>query len=118
MPTTKFTMPVAETDSIEYVDTSIIKTQWVETVSLPIYPINNNTSKTSKVQRLSRNYTLIKHMMGEVGLRLNYDYIIIPNTNDVSTIDIKFTEQSQQHASMCVLLWMGKYKDAKTESTL
>lgn len=110
-------MPVANSDSIEYVDMSGVNTQWVETVSLPTYPIDDNTRSKSKLQWLSRNYDLIKHMMGEMRLQLNRDYIIIPNTHNCSTIDIKFAEQSRQHASICVLIW-GRYKNAEIRSNL
>ena len=115
MPTTNFTMPVADCDSIEYVDMSGVNTQWVESISLPTYSSNN--SGKSKFATLNRNYTYIKHMMDELGLRLNRDYIIIPTTTELCSIDIKFTENSRQYASMCVLVW-GKYKTAKIESNL
>lgn len=108
-------MPADNGDNIEYVDMSGVNTQWVESISLPTYSSNNGGK--GKFTKLNLNYTYIKHMMGELGLRLNRDYIIIPTTTELSSIDIKFTENSRQYASMCVLVW-SKYKTAKTESTL
>ena len=116
MPTTKHTMHAAtDGNTVEYVDMSGVNTQWVETVSLPTY--SSNSGSKSKFTKLNLNYTYIKHMMGELGLRLNRDYIIMPTTAELRSIDIKFTENSRQHASMCVLIW-ARYETAKIESNL
>jgi hypothetical protein len=104
-----------DSDRVEYVNVSVINTQWVETVSLPTYSSDN--SGKSKFTKLNLNYTYIKHMMSELGLRLNRDYIIMPTTTELRSIDIKFTEHSQHYASMCVLIW-ERYKTAKIESNL
>lgn len=115
MQTTKQIMLVTNNDDIEYIDTSVVATQWVESISLPTYSSNN--SSKSKFTKLNLNYAYIKHMMGELGLRLNRDYIIIPTTSELCSIDIRFSEQCRHYASMCVLLW-GRYKTAKIESNL
>jgi hypothetical protein len=89
--------------------------QWAESISLPTY--SNTSGREGRLIKLNRNYAYIKHMMGEIGLQLNTDYIIIPDITDIDSISIRFNEQSRQHASMCVLLW-GRYQNAKIESTL
>jgi len=89
--------------------------QWVESISLPTY--SDTSGRKGRLARLNRNYTYIKHMMSELELQLNVDYIIMPDTTDIDSISIRFAEHSQEYASMCVLLW-GKYQNAKTESTL
>ncbi len=70
-----------------------------------------------KINSLTRNYSFIKHMMGEMGLKLNYDYIIVPVDRHNKTITLRFNKHSRQFSSMAVLLW-GKYQHAKLESNL
>ena len=91
------------------------KTAWVGTITLPMHPTNNSKSH---FVRLNQNYALVKHMMSELNLKQNSDYIILrPNTKDEATITLKFCPNVKHVSSMVVMHWY-KYKDAKIESTL
>ena len=106
-------MPVANCD--EYIDISVINNQWVETISLPMY---SSKPLARRFVLINNTYTYIKHMMADIGLNLNVDYIIIPpRLATENTIQIKFRQGCEVHASMCVLLW-ERYKTAKIESNL
>lgn len=93
--------------------------QWVEVVSLPTYGEKITGRSKSSFARLSRNYAFVKHMMNELGLKQNHDYIIVRDftTNQTDSLEIAFNKQSQHLASMVVLLW-PKYQHAKLESNL
>ena len=91
------------------------KTAWVGSIVLPMHSTGN--SKSHFVQ-LNKNYTLVKHLMTEINLKQNKDYIIVrPNQSRETTITLKFRPGVEDVASMIVLHWY-KYKDAKVESTL
>ena len=97
-------------DQIDIIE--ICDTGWVESITLPTYSDRHH----SRFVTLQRNYTFIKHMMSAIGLK-NCDFLIVRDIDNVSQITIKFNNNSQQYASMAVLLW-SKYKDAKLESNL
>lgn len=105
----------------EYLDSKDIETQWVERISLPIFYVSHSERK---FQILSRTYTFIKHMMAELELKQNVDYVIIPPkywpmVEDMTThtMQIGFRPGCESYASMCVLMW-ERYKTAKIESNL
>ena len=115
MPTTKHTMLGADSDSIEYINKNQVKSQWVESISLPMY---SSRAHSNKHTLLMDNYAYIKHMMSGLELRQNIDFIIVPNeVGGKVGVQVKFRQGCEQYASMCVLLW-ERYKTAKIESAL
>lgn len=95
------------------------KFQWVEVISLPIHGEKITGRSKSSFARLSRNYAFVKHMMNELGLKQNSDYLILRdyNSNHADTLEIAFNEQSQNLASMVLLIW-PRYQHAKLESNI
>ena len=120
MPTMNSTMladtkNVSVTDDIEYIDEKDIESQWVESISLPMYSPDENARKFTLV---NDTYTYIKHMMTGLELKQNVDYIIVPPRLASETkIEIKFRSGCEGYASMCVMIW-ERYKTAKIESNL
>ena len=92
-------------------------TLWVEAVPLP----TNRRKSENKFACLDRNFRYIKHMMSELGLQQNSDYIIIrapfQNQAQPDCITVMLAEHSRSYASLIVLIW-GKYEHAKTENNL
>lgn len=100
-------------NDIEYIDSNAIESQWVESITLPThYIIRENFYNT-----LIKNYAFIKHMMKELNLEQNRDYIIIPDQSKSKTITIKFNNSSKHLSSMAVMLW-SKYNQATLKSNL
>ena len=97
-------------------------TEWVESITLPIYSHKPNaSSQSNKYMLLSHTYMYIKHMMAELELKQNVDYIIVPimpgSPGGQLTVQVKFRPGREGYASMCVLLW-ERYKLAKIEKNI
>lgn len=108
-------------NDIEYIDSNAIESQWVESIALPTYSINHGNIKTSVgksvYNTITRNYAFIKHMMTELNLEQNRDYVIVPDRKNFKTITIKFNNSSKHLSSMVVMLW-NRYEEATLESNL
>lgn len=108
-------MLVNNNDNIEYVNINGDDTQWVESISLPMYSSQNNARKFTLV---NDTFVYIKHMMADLGLKQNVDYCIIPpKMPGELTVKILFQQGHEHYASMCVMIW-ERYKTAKIESNL
>lgn len=106
-------------NDVEYIDSKLTNTQWVEKISLPTYPQNGRGRSASKsvYNKLLTNYSFIKHMMLELGLQQNVDYVIVPDRINTDTITIMFNNNSVHLSSMAVMCW-HRYKKASLESNL
>ena len=81
---------------------------WSKTVNLPVHESDN----------LSKNYQFLKHMMNQIGIKKEDYKIVSPGANPKpGTIQVAFSQNAQQLASMAVLMW-PKYANAKLESNL
>lgn len=98
-------------------DDVVPSTVWADSISLPIHGKNLSSKRHNKFALLSRNYAFIKHMMFQLGLNLNQDYLILGIADNDNKINVKLHKNCAEVASMAVLIW-PKYKDAKLESTV
>jgi len=103
------------TDDIEYSDEKDIQSQWVESISLPMYSPMKHARKFTLV---NDTFVYIKHMMSELELKQNIDYCIVPpRVPGETTVKVLFRQGCESYASMCVMIW-ERYKTAKIESNL